>query len=237
MTKISFILLISLFLSLPSLAAEKLLVTGEIFDLEGKEKKFLFERYQDVIGDKVLERALYKNLEGDILVEEKLESLKGELVRYDIDQKQLKQKAWVVTDAKTVTFNLKKEGKGNYPQTIKKKDNFIIGMQIVPYILKNWTALVSGEEFRIKLGVWDRQEAIRFDLQKDKSGQAGQIVVKMKPSSLFVRAIVSSIYFTFDEKTKKLIEYKGRTAPKENRDGDLKDFDGITRYKRVVKKK
>lgn len=220
--------------STQALSAEKLIATGEVFDKEGKNKKFNYERYQDVQGDKTLDRAVYKDLEGEVLVEEKMESQNGNLIRYDIDQKQLKQKAWIEVSDKQVTFNLKKFRKRNYPQSIKKKDNFIVGLQIVPFVRKNWDGFLKKEEKEIKLGVWHRQEAITFDLTTDKLDK-DQLVVKMNPSSMFIRAVVNPIYFVFNAKDKTLIEYRGRTTPKEKRGKNYHDFDGITRYKTIKK--
>lgn len=216
-------------------AAEKVISTGVVYDPSGKEKMFTYERYQDVQGDKILGRAVYKDLKGDTLVEEKIETLKGELVRYDMDQKQLKQKAWIDVKDGKATFNLKKFRKRNYPQTITKPENFIVGLQIVPFVKKNWKSISEGKEHEVKLGVWHRQEAITFDIKKD-SAKNGQMVVKMQPASMFIKAVVSPIYFTFDGKTQNLISYKGRTTPKVKRGRSYHDFDALTKYRLVEEK-
>lgn len=224
------LLILTFVLTLTAGATEKLVATGEIFDKEGKVKKFNYEKYEDINGDKTVFRAVYKDLEGKILTEEKMELQKGELVRYDMDQKQLKQKAWIEASQTEVTFNLKKFRKNNYPQTIKKPKNFILGLQIVPFVKENWNYFLKKEEKEIKLGVWHRQEAITFDLSQESLGK-NKLVVKMSPSSMLIRAVVNPIYFSFDLKTKRLTEYKGRTTPKEKRGSGYYDYDGITRYK------
>lgn len=223
---------LSIFVSFNALAAEKLISTGEGFDKEGKTKVFDYERFQDVQGNKTLDRAVYKGTDGKVLVEEKMETVDGKLVRYDIDQKQLKQTAWIEADKENVTFNLKKFRKRNYPQTTSLPDNFIVGLQIVPTVRKNWDLFNNGQEMKIKLGVWHRQEAIGFTLKRDSQSDS-EMVVKMNPSSMFIRAVVDPIFFTFDKKTKLLKSYKGRLTPKEKRGGSHYDQDGMVTYKVV----
>lgn len=213
-------------------SAEKLIYTGTVFDKEGKNKKFTYERYQDVQGDKVLDRAVFKNREGEVQTEEKVETLNGELVRYDIDQKQLKQKAWIVVNGDKAEFNLKKFRKRNYPVTHKKGKNFVSGIQIVPLVQKNWDKFLKGEDTEIRLGVWYRQEPIRFNLSQEKLTD-DKMTIKMSPSSMFIRAVVDPLYFHFDRKTKDLTSYVGRVVPKTKCGRDYCDYDGLVKYQRV----
>lgn len=219
-----------------SFASESLVSTGEIYDKEGKKKLFLYERFQSKEGDTTVDRAVYKSLSGETLVEESLKTVNGETVRYDIHQKQQKKKAWVEVAKESVTFNLKKEGKPNFPKTIKRKENFVIGLQLVPFILKKWGFLMAGKKIPIKLGVWDRQEAIRFDLEKSEA-KPGELSVRLRPSSMFVRAAVDPLYFIFDAKTKRLRRYIGRTAPMLGSGDNLKDFDAMTKFTPVAARK
>ncbi len=213
-----------------SFAAEKLTFTGEVFDLSGKEKKFTSEKYIDNDGEKQKDRTVYKDLTGQVVVEEKMETLNNKLVRYDIDQKQTNEQGWIEVKDNKVTFNHKKPKKNNYPKTSDLPENFVVSPQIVPFIRDNWDAITSNKEIVIGLGVWHRQEIIRFTLNREKAdGQ--NVVVKMNPSSFFIRALVDPIYFTFDPVTKNLLSYKGRTAPKEKKGDSFEDFDAITHYK------
>jgi hypothetical protein len=211
--------------------AEKLMFTGEVVDKDG-QKVYDYERHQETKGTQVHDRAVHKDLDGKVVTEEKMISQDGQIVRYDMDQRQLKQKAWIeVADGK-VTFNLKKFRKNNYPQSYDLPANFMMGLQIVPFVQKNWEALSQGKDQKISLGVWHRQEAITFMLSKEE-GAEGEMVVKMNPSSMFIRAVVDPIYFHFDTKTKELSKYRGRITPKQDRGGKLYDFDGTVTYKKM----
>ena len=214
-------------------ASETLVSKGEVFDKEGKNKKWTYERYQKIEGNAVFDRAVYKDLEGEILTEEKMHRVDGKLVRYDMSQKQLKQEAWIELKNDKVTFNLKKYRKRNYPQTVSKPDNFVVGLMLVPTMVKNWDKFEAGKEVEIKLGVWHRQEAITFDLSKESSNDK-ELVVKMNPSSMFIRAVVDPIYFHFDKTTKNLTKYRGRATPKEQRGRSYYDFDGLVTYKTMA---
>ncbi len=226
-----------LFLSLNAIAAEELISKGIVYDKDGKEKQFTYERYQETKGDTVYDRAVYKDMDGDILTEEKTQIKNGKLVRYDMDQKQLKQEAWIDVADKKVTFNLKKFRKRNFPQTVDLPENFIVGLQIVPTIIKNWQKLENGGDVEVSLGVWYRQEAIGFKISKDKEKSNDKLfVAKFNPSSMFIRAVVDPLYFNFDPKTKDLVSYRGRSTPKEKKGRSFYDFDGLTKYEKINKK-
>lgn len=217
--------------------AEELISKGVVYDKEGKEKEFTYERYQEIKGDTVHDRAIYKDMDGDVLTVEKAQIKNGKIIRYDMDQKQLKQEAWIETTDDKVTFNLKKFRKKNYPQTIDRPDNFIVGLQIVPTIHENWDKLAKGDSVEVSLGVWYRQEAIEFKLSHDKEKSSDKMfVVKFNPSSMFIRAVVDPLYFNFDPKTKNLLTYQGRTTPKQKRGRSFYDFDGLTKYENVNSK-
>lgn len=228
-----FSFLFVLFFSVNLVAAEALIFTGDVFDKEGKTKVFTFERYRETKGDTVVDRAVYKDLSGDVQTEEKLEVKNGNLVRYDMDQKQLKEAAWIVVNGKKAEFNLKKFRKKNYPITVDKPDNLIVGLQIVPTVEKNWAELSQGKTVGVHLGVWDRQEAIAFNLVKDDGKNPKELVIKMSPASMLLRAVVSPLYFHFDKQSKELTSYVGRVTPKEKCGRSYCNIDGLVKYKKV----
>lgn len=212
-------------------AAEKRIYTGEVFDKDNKQV-FDYERFEDKIGDKILGRAVYKSLDGQEVFVEKIESVNDKLVRLDIEQKQLEQEASIIVKKGTLHFNLKKPGKKMSTSTESYKDNFIVGLEIVPYVQKHWDKLSKGDDLSIRLGVWNRQESIGFDLSKYKM-ENGNMVVKMSASSMFIRALVSPMYFVFDSQTKELSSYSGRLVPQIKKNGEFTEFDGTVRYKKV----
>lgn len=209
---------------------DQLVMSAEIFDPTGKELQFKAEKFHKRQGELLLDRTVYKDLNGEVLVEETMTLKNDQLQRYDVEQKQLNQQAWIEVSEKDVIFNLKKPRKNNYPQTYKKPENFVVNPQIVPFIKSHWESLNNGKEERIHLGVWNRQEAIRFALIKDSSSTTEQLVIKMSPTSLIIRAAVAPIYFTFDTQTKNLKLYKGRTSPKMKSGGSFSDYDALTKY-------
>ncbi len=217
-----------------TLASEKLVSKGVVYDQEGKEKKFTYERYQKMDGDKTLSRAVYKDMDGDVLTEETMVEKDGKLVRYEMQQKQLKQRAWIEVKGDKITYNLKKYRKNNYPITSDMKKNFVVGLQLVDLIRANWDALVKGKEVEFHLGVWHRQETIGFTFSQEAMDDK-TLTVKMNPSSMFIRAVVSPLYFTLDKDTKTLIQYKGRTTPKDKRGRDFYDYVGLVKYDKMGK--
>ncbi|MCB0378678.1 MAG: hypothetical protein KDD33_09315 [Bdellovibrionales bacterium] len=210
-------------------AKEKQTSKGELFDLDGKTKRFSYERFHDEGAEQQTDRSLYKDLQGDVMVEEKLITKNGEFVSYAIDHKQTGEKGLVEKRGDKIFFQkTKSDGKVD-TDTESYPSHFMVGMQIVSYMRQHWDALKGGKKVEIRLGVWSRTETIGFRLRKGDS-KAGEFVVVMEPSSFFIRSLVDPLHFYFDPSDKRLVKITGRTQPKIKKDGKWKDFDALSKY-------
>ena len=225
------ILTLFILIIIQAVANEEKIFIGEVFDINGQVKKFTCQRHQSRQNHKMTDHNVCKDLRGKVLVVEKMQRNGDELVRYHIDQKQLKQKAWIELKNDKVIFNLLEvNSKKPQQKTIDRPKNFVVSMQIVPFIVEHWQVLAKGEKKKIRLGVWNRQKAVPFDLSRKKMDKE-VMIVKMSPSGFFARAIVDPIYFTMSVKDRTVVEYKGRTNLKEKKGNDYHDYKGLIRYK------
>ena len=213
-----------------AMANERKTFICDVFDKKGQIKKFICEQYQKKENKKIIDRRICKDLNGKILVVEKIERKQNRLVRYDIDQKQLKQKARIELKDDKVIFNLKGNNKKTERKIIDKPENFIVGMQIVPFIIKHWKALAKGERKEIKLAVWNEQKVFSFYLSREKMDEQ-TMLIRMRPSNFLARLVLGSFYFTMGVKDKVVLQYKGRTNLKEKRDNSYRDYEGLVYYK------
>ena len=212
-----------------SIANEGKPFISDVFDEKGQVKKFFCERDQKRENQKIVDNNVCKDLNGEVLVVEKMERRGSHLVRYDIEQKQIKQKAWIELKDGKVVFGLKEDNKELQRKTIDKPKNFIIGMQIVPFIVEHWDAFTKGERKKVELALWSEQKILSFYLSREKMDEK-IMLVKMRPSGLLARMALGSFYFTISVNDKKVLEYKGRTNLKEKRGDDYRDFKALVRY-------
>ena len=78
-----------------------------------------------------------------------------------------------------------------------------------------------------------------FKLFQEKAFEKdGKPVVEfiMKPTSIIIAAIVDPIHFIFSKENRDIVEIDGRTLPKKEVDGKLKDSDPEIVYHRLLSK-
>ncbi|MDZ4082747.1 MAG: hypothetical protein U1E10_07415 [Bdellovibrionales bacterium] len=215
-------------------AAMTPLFSAKIFDLQDRSKHmFDYKNEFEVVGDKKTMLTTFLDLEGKVLVVEKTVVTVGEngsesLLSFEQDHRQLGTIGKIeVADGKA-GFSFTKDGKTKTAsETIEP--NYIVTSMVLGFVQSNWEKLMKGETAKVRLGVVDRRESVGFSFSKE-SATADKVVIKMKPTSMIISALVSPLRFTFQPDGKKLVELEGRAAVKVQKDGKFKDFDGFTVY-------
>jgi hypothetical protein len=204
------------------------------FDLQDRSKHmFDYKNEFEVGGDKKTMLTTFLDLEGKVLVVEKTVVKVGEngvesLVSFEQDHQQLATVGKIeVADGKA-GFSFTKDGKTKTAsETVEP--NYIVSSMVLGFVQANWEKLINGETLKVRLGVVDRRESVGFSFSKE-SATADKVVIKMKPTSMIISALVAPLRFTFQSESKKLVELEGRAAVKVQKDGKFKDFDGFTVY-------
>lgn len=210
-------------------ADESLIATGVITKNEGQAQEFSYERYHDKKGELTRDKSVYKDINGSVVVEEHMETVNGKLLRYDINQRQSSEKGWIVINNDQIIYNVQdREGR---LKTAKRSlpENFIVPLDILPFMKKNWERLLKGESVSLKLGVWKRKDHYSFYMKKVES-PSDEIIIKMQLSNIILRAFTSPLYFTFDKKSQQIKSYKGPLNLKEGSDGNFSDYVGYVEY-------
>lgn len=175
----------------------------------------------------------YKDPEQKLLHSEK-GWIKGlEISKVEVEQHQMGIKAEVqVKDGKI--YFIKKMKDGSKKESDEKlKGDFVMAPTFQKFIQSKFAALVRGEEFDIRYGVWDRLETVGFTIfkkkEETKNGKA-VIQVIMKPTSFVIAALVKPIVFFYEKETGKLIEMNGRVPVKKVEGDSFKDLDALVIY-------
>lgn len=214
-------------------------VQASIFEMESQKKKKLFEVTRSVKKDSDLIQVEWttqgsKPPHQKVLMEEyvyenrKLKS--GSLLSHQTGV----QENFVIKDQK-IFFT--KKGKGSEVEKDDEdlEENTIVKDQIIAFIMEHWAVLVQGETIGIRLIVPSRLETVGFKFFKSKEFKHAEgqdvIEIKMKPSSIFIAAIVDPIRFIFNKQPPHgVLEFKGRVAPKIKKGDKWADLDAHTVY-------
>lgn len=209
---------------------------AEVFDLERKTKLADFKvEGTDADGQVQYTARFTEPGSGKVLVEERaqLKSENGQVVKVDVDQNQTQAQGSVAFDGKKATFTKIESGNAKTAEENVKGD-FVMSANFQRYVHSKWKDLQAGKTVSFRYGVWERMETVGFQVAKmkdeDKDG-AKTVLLKMKPSSFIIAALVNPIEFRFSEDGARLLEMKGRIQVKAKDGAKFKDQDGVVVYK------
>lgn len=210
--------------------------TAEIFEKGSNRQKKLFDfqlKELGVTGD--IEKAMgtYRDTSGNTAIEETAETRGSKVVKVHIVQKQTGEDALVEVKDGKIFFSITKDGKTK-TESENLKEPFVITANFQKFVKEMWPQLKEGKTVDFRYGVWFRQETVGFSLKKVRetmNGSQKQIVLKMKPSSFLIAALVDPIEFTFPEDGSHILEMVGRVAPKQKKGDSYSDLDAETVYK------
>ncbi len=197
-----------------------------------REKKLYTLQVEDLKPDGSETQATYKDMDGNIVVQDKAETNGTELIRYEVEQKQTGQKGLIEVKDGKAYFTKTVDGKSSTKEE-KLGKTFVISATFQKFVKANWDQIASGKTLDFRYGVWDRQETVGFEVFKigeEKIGDQPALVLKMKPSSFLIAALVKPLIFKYAADGSKLLELNGRVPPKRQDGNSWKDLDADVVY-------
>ena len=207
--------------------------TTKIYDL-GSKSKLLYTSVdkEEKNGDLVTGHVTFNDPQGKEAVREDYTLQNGKLIKYTLHQRQVNEEGTLeVKDGRT-NFSYTKEGKTSTDDE-KAVDNLVTGPVIIRYIQGHWDEIMKGDTVDVRWAALDRKETVGFKFFKMEEKQMdgkNVVLVKMKPTSIVIAAIVDPLIIIFERDSKKLLEIKGRTLPRQMIDGHWKDLDADTLF-------
>lgn len=228
--------ILALNLALGSSAAFADSMTGQLFkkDSQRKELLFTFKNDSTETAGTIKTEGQFSDPAGQVMVSEVSERQGTNLKSYSIDHAQTGRKGSIVVEGKKVIFNFEENGKKKSQESEDLKDNFVVGHTLVPYVANHWKEIMDGKTIDIRFGVWDRQETVGFSLFKvgeEKLDGKDAVLLKFKPTSFVIAAIVDPVIFKFRPDGKELMGMVGRVMPKRKDGNKWKDLDAEVIYK------
>ena len=208
-------------------------IDAKLYEIGSDRKKVLFSLQVKQNKDRSFSRSEFKNTKGEVVTTEEIHyNSDGSLSVFKISHPLMKQSGEISIKGKKVYFSYSKTNDEGKIETDTDDedltDDFVIGPMIRGYVQKRWATIAKGDDVDFRIAVVDRQETVGFKIFKDKETElSGKKVwvLKMKPTSFIIAAIVDPLYFTFTADGKTLLEVKGRTLPKVMKDGKWQDVD------------
>ncbi|MFN7685596.1 MAG: hypothetical protein ACK5QT_09315 [Oligoflexia bacterium] len=246
MNQIALWLLIG-FLSSPAFAIDLLRegssFVGKVYSLDAR-RELLLDLDRKMVGDGRTAQALFQDLAGKPLVTELTTYESADpstaVTAYEVLHHQAGWRGRVEVKGSKLVFSkwkLSPEGQALGQPTVEEEDwvaNWAVGPSIVSILGKRWNEVLSGKTVSVRFAVLDRQETVGFDLFKDRVERASdgteQVVIKMKPSSFLIAAIVDPVFFAFGRDGLSLHWVKGRILPMRQEGSKLKNLDAEVVY-------
>ena len=222
----------------PVVATAGTFFTATIHDLKEREKKmFEYVSTFELDGTKRIMTNTFTELAGGTTaaVEKTvMQTADGQwrLLSYLQEQRQLGTVGILEVDGNEAKFAFTKDGKTK-TSSERVGDDLVVGPSLLGFLKARWDKILKGETVKARFAVMDRQETVGFEYfkvaEKDVAGRPA-IVVKMKPSSFIIAALVDPLLFTFSKDDTTLLELEGRTIVKVKKGEKFADFDGYTTY-------
>lgn len=210
--------------------------SADLFELGSNKQKKLFElkvtEAPSPTGGELF-TAVYSDLAGASVFEEKTEFSNGKIQKVVIEQKQLGQSALIEVKNGEVHFSLTKGGSTSIVKE-RLEEPFVTSGGMTRFIKANWQDLVNGKAVKLRYGVWYRQDTVGFEFKKvSESGEGAskRVVLKYKPTSFLIAALVDPLEFVINGDGTRILELRGRVAPKIKKGDDFKDLDAEMIYK------
>ena len=199
-----------------------------IYERDSAKSAVLFRFTHTESPDGKSAKNVYTDAQGQEAVIEEMSFDQGRLVRYVFLQKQLDEKGSLEIKDGKVLFSYTHGGKTETDDE-KLTPDLVSNYTLIPYIQAHWQALMKGDTVGIRYGAVERKETVGFKLFKveEKKSPSGKdlAVIKMKPTSFVIAALVDPVLFTLEKDTLKPVEILGRVVPRQKADGKWKDLD------------
>jgi hypothetical protein len=212
LTALARVLLVLLVLPPPA-AGETL--QGTIYAATSRRALSLYVFSMDRPPDGGTWRSSYRTAGGDLVAEDELTLVDGQLQRYRYSRPNIGETASVERVGDEIHFVQEIDGKRR-----ERRDKFdstvTVGPTVIRYIQQHWSTLTNGREVRTRHCVLDHLRCFTFRLVLDRTRPAGPglTVIRMTASHPAVRAFSSPAYFVLTSDGRTLESMMGRVLPR-----------------------
>jgi hypothetical protein len=229
-------LFIGLFLAQVA-SAETEIITGKIFSLGGSLTEPLFVQTTEVKFEGGYRRmnAFIKDANLNIVMTERTIFKDGLLLEQDVEQKQIAERYELrVRDGKSYFKIFKSNGKTEELEKEKSErtpEVFLTGPGFEPFLRTHEKFLREGKKVSAQFGVLELARSVGFDFKSVGHRPSNDhLKILMEPSSFWLSMLVSPILMEIDQKTLRVLNFKGRTPLRVKEGKKWKPIDAEIHY-------
>lgn len=207
---------------------------GEVYELGSDQKEILYRVQGKHSGDRrdFEISSTFLTPDGRVATHEAGVVKGGELMKYTLEKPLEGVSGQLLVKGKRALFSYQ-DGKKRDHDSEAFKPSLVAGATLIPYLGERWDQVLAGKKVKVRFAVMDRTETVGFEYEKVKEltydGKPA-VLIKMEPTSFIIDALVDTIYFVFDKKTARVLEFRGQTLPKRKVDGKWRKFDARIVY-------
>lgn len=199
----------------PPVAQAQSHAKGRIFEpkLSPEAPMFFYETSRQIESGREMVRTRYNDPQGKPLVEEDTLLTDGKLEKYTYAQHQTNESGTIEVKGGRVFHSFTTQGKTKTDNE-KWEEGMLVPDMIGPEITRNWEKLAKGDNLQIRLLLVEIQDSVGFKIFRDEEitylGKPA-LKLRLKPSSIFISAVVSSIKLVVEkEPPHRILEMDGR---------------------------
>jgi hypothetical protein len=202
---------------------------GKLYEKGTDRTKLLFDwqRTEKNEGSSTITKSVFTAPDKSIAVVDEAVVTDGKIRKYEVHHFQLGQEGSVVVDGNKLHFSYTKDGKTE-SNTEDLPEQFAVAATLVDTLGRNRELILRGDTLKLRYAVLDRKETIGFSffkVEEKKVNGVEAVVIKMKPSSFIISALVDPLLFTLRKDDFRVMELVGRTLPKRKVEQQWKDLD------------
>jgi hypothetical protein len=201
----------------------------KIFVQGSKRQKLLYtcKSADEVAGNVLKNTVTYYNPEGKVSTIAEAIFENGKLKKFSLTQNDVNERGSVEIAQDKAVFSYTREGETKTNDE-KYPENFALSANLHQTLLSHWDELMDGKDVSVRWASLDRRETVGFKFFKVQDTTVDgkeAVVIKMKPTSFVIAALVDPLFFTYSKDGKRTLEIVGRIVPKALVDGKSKDVD------------
>lgn len=205
-----------------------------VYEQGSNKQKELFKQSVEIktVDGKDQIKSVYTDTAGNVAIEQNVVLEGSKVIRDEVQQKQTNEVGIIEVRDGKIHFTKTSGGKTKTDDE-KLGSTFVVSASFQRFVKDNWADVSGGKTVAFRYGVWDRMETVGFEITKmgtETVGGEEAVVLKMKPSSFVIAAIVKPITFKFKADGSRLLEMNGRAAPKMKDGNKFKDLDAEIVY-------
>jgi hypothetical protein len=212
--------------SAPSDYLEPKLLSGSIYDKPDGRLLFTFRRTATQTGDVVYVLREFRDTNGTLAAQERVQYQRGRLVRFELDEKQIGASGYALVkpvDNQRQQINFQYTGRASQGAKMKQsvetvRGDVLISDTLPGFLADHWDELSRGVAPRFRFIVVPRQETIGFKVSRESDTEfhgRKAVRIKMEPVSWIISKALDPLIFTVEaDPPHRVLQYWGRTTPR-----------------------